>query len=122
MAKAQVIYIGALRGVMATAGTGVHSQPLPFCRGEAVGNPAVEIDECIQHSARRIELERQSAFGEVDLHACATLPHCASGPEICGPTGTAAMAPHPQFSPPPLTAGTIEISEPVKTGLRSPPV
>ena len=64
-------------------------------------------------------------FGEVwggRVSDRTTLRSPGFGPGTCGPTGTAAIAPHPQFCPPPLTAGTIEISDPAKTGLRSPPV
>jgi len=48
----------------------MHSDPLSFSWVETIKHAVVQCDECIQHSAGRIEFQRQSSFSEVNLHAC----------------------------------------------------
>ncbi len=58
-----------MRGVTIAAGAGVYSDPVAFGCSEAIENAVVQVNKCVQHSARWIELQCQSAFSEVDLHA-----------------------------------------------------
>ena len=47
--------------------TGVNADLFALFLGEAAECEIVEFDEAVEERARRIELDRQTAFGEIDL-------------------------------------------------------
>ena len=59
-----------MRGVIITAATGVHSIRSRSAAVRRSRTPPLKSMNAFQHSARGIQPERQSAFGEVDLHTC----------------------------------------------------
>ncbi len=55
-------------GVLVAARAGVHADAGPFGRAEALQHLVVEGDEVVEQAPARVELERQPAFGEVELY------------------------------------------------------
>lgn len=63
-----------MRRIAIAAGTGVHADPLTLFGRKARQREVVQIDEAVQQVPGRIDLHRQAAFGEVDLHLVGALP------------------------------------------------
>jgi hypothetical protein len=64
-----VVDVGAVCGVPVTPRARVDTDARAFVGGELAEDLVIEVHECREQSARRIELEREPGFGEVDLGA-----------------------------------------------------
>ena len=62
-----VVDVGAVRRVEIPAGTSVHTYAAALFGGESREGKIVEIDETVEKIPGRIDLDRETAFGEVDL-------------------------------------------------------
>src|SRR5207248_6089929 len=70
--QARVFDVQAVHGILVPARAGVYADPGAFLGGEPVEHGVVEVDELPQQPAGRVQLQRQAAFGEVDLHTVRT--------------------------------------------------
>ena len=69
----RVVDVGAVRRVVIAAGARVHPDPLPLFLREAIEHQVVQRHPVAEELPGRIELQRQAALGEVDLHAVRAL-------------------------------------------------
>src|SRR5438128_3907582 len=63
-----VVHVGAVRRVPIAARTGVDADPLPLFGGEALEHLVVQVDERLEQPLRWIELDREPALREIELH------------------------------------------------------
>ena len=56
-------------GVVVTTGANMNANSLPFFGGEVRKDAVVQVHKLLQQSLGGIQFDRQSPFGEVDLHA-----------------------------------------------------
>src|SRR5205809_7452834 len=63
-----VVNVGAVRRVPIAARTGVDADPLPLFGGEALEHLVVQVDERLEQPLRWIELDREPALREIELH------------------------------------------------------
>ena len=63
-----VVDVGAVRRITVATGAGVHADASALVVGKARQRHVVQVDEAVQEVAARVELDRQPAFREIDLH------------------------------------------------------
>ena len=74
----RIVDIGTVRRIAIAARTGVHAEPVPIFDGEPRQRQVVQVDEAVQQLPRRVDLHRQPAFGEIDLHLVGTRRQAAA--------------------------------------------
>ena len=60
--------VGTVGGIPIAARAGVHPDPPALLRGEARQREVVQVDEAVEEVPGGVDLHREAAFGEVDLH------------------------------------------------------